>query len=184
MTGPSSEGTPTEEPNDEPDDPTTLNELFDYIWFKDDISKGVTFYAIGWVFFDLFERGRHEHRKDGKACATGDLDRFVQELPRAKIDRLIREAEQEFGGYAAEFMEDDTKKRIQAAVNDGVVATVKGYTSGWKTFGMNILAGLVSGVLFAGIALLLYLVVKDDPSLFAIAKGTVQPATTSQPAAP
>lgn len=178
------ENQPTDVENnqdEESHDPETLNELFDYIWLDEEISKGVKFYAIGWVFFDIFERCRHETNRTNKQCSTAELDKFVQELPYQKIDRLINEAEQQFGEYAAEFMEDDTKQRIERAINGGVVATVKSYTTGWKTFAMNVAAGVVSGIIFAAASLGLYFYVKVDPSVNAMGKNMVTGQSSANP---
>jgi len=156
--------------------PNSQRELFKYIWDKADneeISRGVAIYAIGWLFFDLFERADHEEQLTHALVTPADLDRFARDLPTNKIDRDIGDAQQAFGVAAAEFMEEDTKRRIAAAIDASVVSTVRGYTSSLKAFGLNVLAGVVSGALFAAASLGLYFYVHVDPSINNIGKGAL-----------
>lgn len=171
----------------DPNVPNSLKELFEYVWRKIDkgeISRGVAFYSLGWLLFDLFERCDNEEARKKIKLKGDDIDRFVQDMAVVKIERDIEEAQQSFGKDAFDFMEADTQRRIRQEVDRSIVATVREFTSGWKTFGTNVAAGVVAGLVLAAISLFLYFVVKYDPSTNAIGKETVgheRPATTAPP---
>jgi hypothetical protein len=166
--------------------PGDLRELHKLIWSKVEagqISEGVATYSVGRIFFDLFERAAHD-AANGKQITSADLDRYASELPERKIDRDIEDAQQSFGAAAADFMEADTQQRIREAIDSSIVATVRGFTSGWRAFGMNVIAGIVAGVLFAALTLGLWWYAKVDPSPVAIGKQAIEgqagPSTTTR----
>jgi len=156
--------------------PNNLRELHAYIMDRarqDGLSASQITYAVGWIFFDIFERAEHEEKNNGVTITPADFDRFSKEISPNKINRDIDEAQQEFGRAAADFMEPEIEKRIGAAIETGIVRIVRSYTSGWKTFFANVTAGLVSGVLFAAISLAFYYYVEIDPSVFLAAKTSI-----------
>jgi hypothetical protein len=162
--------------------PDNLKELHKYIWDKTEdngISRGVALYAVGWIFYDIFERIIHHEQSTGVPITPDDIDRFVRDLPPAKIDRDIYDAQQAFGQDAFEFMEEDTEKRIREGIENSVVAVVRNFTSGWKAFGMNVIAGVVAGVIFAAVSLALYFYVKVDPSPNSIGKNAIEKSEPS-----
>lgn len=162
--------------------PNSQRELFKYIWDKadnDEISRGVAIYAIGWLFYDLFERADHEEQLTNALVTPADIDRFARDLPTNKIDRDIGDAQQAFGTAAAEFMEEDTKRRIASAIDASVVSTVRGYTNSLRAFGLNVLAGVISGLLFAAVSLGLYFYVRVDPSINNVGKAALERAGAS-----
>jgi len=152
--------------------PSNLRDLHDYI-FKVSKDGGLSIpqcnYAVGWIFFDLFERAQHEESR-GASLLSSDFDRFAKELAPAKIERDIYEAQQEFGRAAAEFMAPEIEKRIKTAIEGSIVAIVRANTAGIKPFAINVTAGVVAGVIFAAITVSCYFFVKIDPSISAIAK--------------
>lgn len=159
--------------------PDNLRELHDYIFQvakEEGLSVPQTNYAVGWIFFDLFERASDEKRR-GVALQSSDFDRFTKELAPAKIARDIYEAQQNFGREAAEFMEPEIQNRIRRAIDNSIVATVRAATSGWKAFLANVIAGVVSGVLFAAITISCYYYVKTDPSLNTAVKAVLSKST-------
>jgi len=159
--------------------PDNLWELHDFIFQvakQEGLSVPQTNYAVGWIFFDLFERAGHE-KSQGKLSQPGDIDRFAQELAPAKIARDLHEAQQNFGREAAEFMEPEIQNRIRRAIDNSIVTAVKAATSGRKAFIANVLAGVVSGALFAIITISCYYYVKTDPSLNAAVKAAISRST-------
>ncbi len=49
--------------------PNTVKELYQYILDeaeRQEVSSGVMTYAVGWIFFDLFERADHEASQRGR----------------------------------------------------------------------------------------------------------------------
>src|SRR5258708_35043026 len=160
--------------------PDDLKALHTYIRQKaidGEISNGVATYAVGWIFFDIFERATHEEEVNKIPVNPADFDRFVKDLPLAKIDRDIFDAQQSFGSDAAGFMEEETERRIRASIDNSIVATVKGFTSGWKSFSLNVIAGVVAGLIFAAVSLGLYFLVIVDPSVTTIGKVVIEKNT-------
>lgn len=145
------------------------------------LSRGVTLFAVGWIFYDLFERADHEEKQNGCAVTTTDLDRYVRETAVTKVLRDLDQSQSEFGRDAYDFMEEEIRRQVQVGIDQSILAQIRGYTTGWKAFGMNVLAGLVSGVLFAAITFGGYLYVRADPSMSGMGKGFVEsPAQTWQ----
>lgn len=156
--------------------PNSLRELFDNIRSEADtqeLSSHQACYAIGWIFFDIFERADHDEKNNGVRVSSSDLDRYAKDLPPTKIQRDVFESQQEFGRAAADFMEPEIQNRIEIAIESSIVSTVKSYTVGWKTFVANVMAGLISGILFAAITFAGYYYVKVDPSINATIKAEV-----------
>jgi len=134
------------------------------------LSPSQTCYALGWIFYDIFERADHDQENNNVVITPSDFDRYSRDIPLHKIRRDIAESQQEFGRAAADFMEPEILKRISVAIDESVVSTVKAYTSGWKTFFANVSAGIISGILFAVITFAAYKYVEVDPSLNAAGK--------------
>lgn len=157
--------------------PNTVKELHEYIREEGErqgMSGGVVIYAVGWIFYDLFERADHESSRSGGTVSAADLDRFAQEIPINKIQRDIEEAQQDFGRVASAYLEEDIKRQIASAIDNSIVAQVRQYTNGWKSFVMNIVAGVISGLIFAAITIFGYFFVRVDPSLNGAAKVVIQ----------
>ena len=71
--------------------PNTVKELYQYILDeagRQQVSAGVTTYAVGWIFYDLFERADHEALQNGGTIKAEDLDRFAKEVPTTKLGRV------------------------------------------------------------------------------------------------
>jgi hypothetical protein len=146
-----------------------LKELYDYIDAKvaqEEISGAVGLYAVGWILYDLFEwLDLQKERNPDLPLSPGLIDQWVREQPNTKIDREIENAEQNFGQAAVLATEEETQRRMTEAVNNSILAQVKQFTSGWKAFGLNILAGIVAGLIFSALAIYLYVYVLIDPSI-------------------
>ena len=166
--------------------PNTVKELYEYIVHesaRQQVSAGVMTYAVGWIFYDLFERADHEASQNGNAIKAEDLDRFAKEIPVTKLNRDIEDAQQEFGRVASAYLEDETERRIRAAVDSSILLQIRQYTSGWKSFGMNVIAGVIAGLIFAAITIFGYFIVRVDPSINGAAKVVIQ-REIQPPAAP
>ena len=165
--------------------PQTLKELHDYIMQKverEEVSGFAAHFAVGWIFYDIFEWMDLEKEKDPALTLNSDMiDNWVKQLPTQRIDREVDQASQVFGQAALELAEDDTQQRIRKAIDDSVVAQVKLFTSSWRAFGLNILAGVIAGLIFSALALYLYLFVLVDPSINQRAKemGDTTPPTSA-----
>lgn len=156
--------------------PNSLRELHQRIIKEahdDGLSVAQALYAVGWIFFDIFERAEHEEKNNGVVIGPVELDRFAREIADSKIVRDISDAQQEFGRASAEFMEPEIQKRIRVAIDESIVSVVRSYTAGWKPFLVNVAAGVMAGVLFAGITVAGYVFVKIDPSVNAAAKAEI-----------
>jgi hypothetical protein len=171
--------------------PDNIRELNDFIWSKtttEQISNAAAFFAVGWILSDIFERCDHEEKEHQAPITAADIDKFVRDLPLQKIERDMYEAQQQFGRDAASFMEPEIQRRIEQEIDRSVVKTIQASsvdlkgavsqvaadvrtaTSGWKAFGMNVIAGVIAGVIFAATSFGLYEYVKVDPSLNNIGK--------------
>jgi hypothetical protein len=167
--------------------PNSLRELHDFIRThadKQDLPRGTALYAIGLVLFDFFENVEHREANDGCVVQIGEIDQYAKAIAEPKILRNLDQAHQAFGADALDFMRPEIERQIQIGIEDSILVRIRNYTSGWKTFGMNILAGIVSGALFAAISFGLYVYVKTDPSLNAVAKETAQHAQAQQVSPP
>ena len=156
-----------------------LKELYDYVSAKveqEEISAAVGLYAVGWILFDLFEwLDLQKERNPNEPLSPELIDRWVREQPEGKIDREIENAEQSFGQAAILATEEETERRITEAINNSIISQIRQFTSGWKVFGLNILAGVVAGLIFAALAIFLYLYVSIDPSINSRVKSYVSP---------
>ncbi len=157
----------------------SLRELHEFIGIHADeqgLPRGAALDAIGALLFDFFENAEHQEKNNGRAIQISEIDHYARQIAEAKILRNLAQAHQEFGADALDLMTPEIERQIQIGIEDSILIRIKNYTSGWKTFGMNILAGVVSGALFAAISLGLYVYVKTDPFLNEVAKGATQHA--------
>ncbi len=146
--------------------PDTLRELHAAILTKgkeDRLSGPQITYAVGWIFFDLFERASHDEAK-GVAVSADILDRYAADLPQPKIERDIEEAQQDFGQVAAAFMDEEIQSRINAAIERSILHEIKSYTGSFKAFCLNVTAGVVAGFVFAALLFFCARIYEKDPS--------------------
>lgn len=174
--------------------PENLKDLYHRIWDEaqtSGLSVAQRHYAVGWIFFDLFERVEHEEKRNGGALSADALNGLACEIPDGRITRSIEEAQEEFGRAAAQFMEDEIQSRIASEIDRSVVAEVKtiksdlkSYTGSLKAFLMNVTAGITAGLAFAVILMILGTIWESDPSPVHLEKSLLGAGSTNPPAAP
>jgi hypothetical protein len=164
--------------------PENIRGLYDAIrreGHQQGLSSPQITYAVGWIFYDLFERATHDEQK-GVNVTAETLDKYATDLPVGKISRDIDDAQEEFGRVAAAFMEDEIELRIKEATHSSIMKEIKSYTSSVRTFFSNILAGIISGFLFAVILVIMGRIYERDPSPVAISKEIIDgPLATPGP---
>jgi hypothetical protein len=146
--------------------PETIRELYDSI-VKEGREQGLSgpqrMYAVGWIFYDLFERASHDEKK-GIVVTAEHFDRYAAELPVSKIARDVEEAQEEFGRVAAEFMDEEIQNRVRYSVDNSILKEIKSFTGSFKSFCLNVTAGVVAGFVFAALLFFCARIYEKDAS--------------------
>jgi hypothetical protein len=146
-------------------------------------------YAVGGIFFDIFERADH-NTQNGIIVGPLNFDQYTKDIADTKIIRDIADSQQDFDLAAATFKGDEIQRRIELAIENFIVQTVRANTAGWKPFSVNIAAGVIAGTFFAATTNRGYRYVKIDPSLNAVTRVVTgqhpapSPTPTGTPLAP
>src|SRR5689334_3250437 len=102
--------------------------------------------AFGAFSAELYEWMQHEEARAERALTPEDVNAWVAQIPEPRLKRIRDEALESFGLAARSFLEPEIQRQREEAVNASIlaevkslVASVRGYTSGWRSFGLNIL---------------------------------------------
>jgi hypothetical protein len=80
----------------------------------------------------------------------------VAQLPDGRLRRIREDALESFGLAARVFLEPGTERQRREAVDQSVLKEIRQHTSSLRSFGLNILAGVIAAMVFAALALGFY----------------------------
>ena len=125
-------------------------------------------WLLGLLAFAVVEEQRIEwmkHRTKTKGIPTpSDIQEWYESQPASTLVKAKAEAEAAlkiFGAQAAEEFDDAYRKEIAQGI---VVQEIEKLGRWWPQFGMNVVSGVVSSIVFAAILILLAFFVLKGPS--------------------
>ena len=104
------------------------------------------------------------------------MNTWIAQLPESRLRRIRDEALESFGLAAREFLKPEIERQRKEAVEQSILAEIRRSTSGYRSFGLNVAAGLVSALIFAALALGFYYYVKADPSPLGQTRELLEPS--------
>jgi hypothetical protein len=100
----------------------------------------------------------------GGQSPEAEINAWIGQVPGPRLKRIRDDALESFSLAARVFLEPEIQRQRQEAVEQSILNEIRRYTSGLRSFGLNVLAGLLAAILFGGMALGFYYYVKADPS--------------------
>lgn len=146
--------------------PANPREVFDFLTKEsgEEHPQEVNLLAYGAFAAELYEWVEHEEHRQGRSPTEDEVNAWIAQLPDNRLRRIRDEALESFGLAAKEFLRPEVERQRREAVERSILAEVRRFTGGLRSFGLNVAAGLVAAVIFAALALGFYYYVKADPS--------------------